>query len=169
MSSFLPFTQLHISHSRIERTSCFTFLSFSSTHYFTIMSNYHAIFSSPQKIGPSIEGSMTTIGTDVAVFYMSCTVSSLKHFSYCWYCRLIWTFRPSHLPSPLECLTSSIWTDGLGVWSTPRHFQIPFFQSHPNCFNFTYPFSGEKMPRNAISWGCCIQYDILRLEWRRSL
>ena len=80
VSSFIPFTHPHIKHSRIGRTSRFNSLSFGSTHDFTIMCNSHKLFSSPQKIGPNIEGSMTTIGTDVVVFSMSCTVSGFKTF-----------------------------------------------------------------------------------------
>ena len=80
VSSFCPFTQLYIRHSRIGRTSRFTSLSFGSDHDFIIMCNSYEVFPSPQKIGPRIEGSMTTIGTDVVVFSMSFTVSSLKNF-----------------------------------------------------------------------------------------
>ena len=80
VSSFLPFMQLHIRHSIIGRTRRFTSMSLGSTHDIKIMCNSHAFFSSPQKIGPRIEGIMTTIGTYVVVFSMSCTVSSLKNF-----------------------------------------------------------------------------------------
>ena len=78
VSSFLPFMQLHISHLRIGQKIRFVSVSFGSTHDFTILSNSHEVFSSPQNIGPRIEGSMTTIGTDVVVFSMSCTVSRFK-------------------------------------------------------------------------------------------
>ena len=60
--------QIHISHSRIGRTSRFTSVSFGSTHDFIILCNSHEVFPSPQNIGPRIEGSMTTIATDVVVF-----------------------------------------------------------------------------------------------------
>ena len=73
---FIPLMQLHISHSIIGHTSRFTSVSFGYTHDFTILYNSHEVFSSQQKIGPRIEGSMTTIGIYVIVFYMSCTKSS---------------------------------------------------------------------------------------------
>ena len=134
VSSFFPFTQLHISHSIIGRTSRFTSLSFGSTHDFTIMCNSHEIFPSPQKIGPTIEGITTTIVTYVAVFKCPAQCQVKKHFPYGWDCRRIWTLCLSHIPSYLECLPSSTWTGRPRVWSTPRHFQIPFFQLHPICF-----------------------------------
>ena len=83
-------------------------------------------------------------------FSMSCTVSSLKPFPYCWDCHRIWTFFLSHIPSPLECLPYSTWTGGLVVWSTPRHSRIPFFQSHPKCLYCTDTFPGKFLPRNAL-------------------
>ena len=67
-SSFISLTQLHISHSRMGRTSRFTSFSFGYNHDFTILCNSHDVFFSPQKIGPRIEGRMTKIGTDVVVF-----------------------------------------------------------------------------------------------------
>ena len=75
---FLIFTQLHISHSIIGRTMCFAYLSFGSTRDFKILCNSHDIFSSPQKIGPRIEGSMTTIGIDVVVFLCPAQCQVLK-------------------------------------------------------------------------------------------
>ena len=55
----------------------FTSLSFASTHAFTIMCKSHDIFSSSQKIGPRIAGSMITVDTYAVVFPLSCTVSLL--------------------------------------------------------------------------------------------
>ena len=97
---------------------------------------------------------------------MSFTVSSLKTFPYGWDWRRVWTLSISHIPSPLECLPSSIWTFGLRVWFAPRHFQILFFQSHPTFFHCIYLFSKKCLPRNALLWSWCIQSDGLRLESR---
>ena len=68
------FMQIHIIHLRIGRTSRFTSVSFESNHDFTILCNFHEVFSLPQNIGANIEGRMTTMGTDVVVFNMSCSV-----------------------------------------------------------------------------------------------
>ena len=59
-----------------------------------------------------------------------------KTFPYDWDWRRIWKSSLYHLPSPLEWLTSSTWTGGLGVWSTPRYFHIPFFRSHPTFLSY---------------------------------
>ena len=107
VSSFLPFTQHHISHSRIGCTSHFISLSFGSTHDFTIMCNSHDVFSSLYNIGPSIEGSMTTIGTDDVVFLFPAQCQVKNTFPYGWDYLRIWTLCLSHIPSRLESLPSS--------------------------------------------------------------
>ena len=80
LSSFLPFTQLHISHSRMGRTISFISLSFGSNHPFKIPCNYHDVFYSSQQIGPIISVSITISGTYVVIFSLSYTVSILLFF-----------------------------------------------------------------------------------------
>ena len=79
VSSFLPFTQIHISHSIMGWTSHFTSIYFGYNH----RCNYHNVFYSSQKIGPRITDRKTTIGTYVVVLSSSCTVSSKKNVSLC--------------------------------------------------------------------------------------
>ena len=80
VSSFLPFAQLYISHSRIGRTSRFTSLYFGSTHDFTIACNSQEFFSSSQNTGPRLAGRMTTIDTYVVVFSRPAQYQVLKRF-----------------------------------------------------------------------------------------
>ena len=167
VSSFVPFTYLHICHSRIKRTSRFAFLYFGFTHDFTILSNSHEVFPHHRILGQGLKVAWQQLA-QMFFFNMSCTVSSLKTFPYGWDWRRVWTLSISHIPSPLECLPSSIWTFGLRVWFAPRHFQILFFQSHPTFFHCIYLFSKKCLPRNALLWSWCIQSDGLRLESRWS-
>ena len=143
VSSFLLFSQLHIIHSRIGQTSRFTSLSFGSTHDFTILCNSHDDFSSPQKIGPRIEGSMTTIGTDVVVFSMSCTVSSFKNFSL--WLGLSYNMDIAYVPYPFTYGIFTFfhlnWWDWIVIHTTTSSDSL-FLIATKNIY-CTYPFSGN--------------------------
>ena len=139
----------------------FTSVSCGSKQTFTIPCNNDDVLPSSHKIGPRIVGSMKTIGTYVVVLSLSFTVSSLKTFPYGWDWNRRWTYILSHLLSPLEWLPSSTWIGGLGMWSTPHYFQIPFFQLHPKISYCTYLFFGESLPRNSLLW-CTMLDDVAR-------
>ena len=149
VSSFLPFTHIHISHSRIRQTSRFTFLSFGSTHAFKIPCNSYGIFSSTQNIWPRIVGSMTTIRTYIVVFTSSCKVSILKNvvlvridveygYQVCPISLYLWNVYPCSL--------------GLVVLQCdPQHVIIRFpFSNRTQNFPIIISFFRGKLPSNAL-------------------
>ena len=74
------------------------------------------------KIGPRIDGSMTTICTDFFLPYVLHSVKVRKLFPMVGIVVEYGHFVCPISLHPLEFLPSSTWTNGLGVWSTPRYF-----------------------------------------------
>ena len=164
VSLFIPFMKLHISRSRMGRTSRFTYLPFGYNHLFTITCNYHDVFSSRQKIRPRISGSMTTIGTYVVVFPSSCTLSSFKKFS-------LWLVSSQNMdiksvPYPFTFGMVTFLHLNLWDWSVihTTSFSYSLFPIAPKILLSYLSFLRQNLQRNALSWGWCIQSDRLRLE-----
>ena len=78
--SFITFTQLYISHSRIGRTSRFNYLSFGSTHAFTIMCNSHENFPHHIILGQGLKVSRQKLAQMLLFFYVLHSVRFKKLF-----------------------------------------------------------------------------------------
>ena len=129
VSSFIPFTQLRISHLRIGRTICFTPMSFGSTHAFKILCNSHVIFLSGQKIGPSIEGSIKKLAQMLLL---------LSHLTQCQYFKtftMVWIGK--------EC-GNQVWPISLNI--SDDHclpLKLAGLQCDPTHVIFRSPFSNH--------------------------